>query len=328
MRTLILGGTVFLGRHVAEAALARGHELTLFTRGVHGADLFPEAEHLRGDRSLDVSALRGRSWDAVIDTSGYEPAAVAASSAALAGSGAHLVFVSSCNVYPGWPAEVVDEDSPTWQTDDDEYGPAKAACERAAEAAMPGRMAAVRAGLIAGPYDGVFRLPWWVKRIAAGGEVPAPGDPARELQIIDARDLAAWMLDLAERRVAGVFNGTGPVGQTRMGELLEAAVAATGSDARLKWLPDETLRAVGVEPWMELPLWIPEDEGAGTWRVGTERAQAAGLRCRPVADTVADVWAWLRDGGEAELTDWGSHARPAPMSPERERELLAAQPAT
>ena len=324
MRILILGGTVFLGRHVAEAALARGHELTLFTRGVHGAGLFPEAEHLRGDRSADVSALRGREWDAVIDTSGYKPADVAASSAALAGSGAHLVFVSSCNVYPGWPAEVVDEDSPTWQTDDDDYGPAKAACERAAEAALPGRVATVRAGLIVGPYDGVFRLPWWVKRIAAGGEVPAPGDPARELQIVDARDLAAWMLDLAERRVAGAFNGTAPVGQTTMGELLEAAVEATGSGARLTWLPDEALRAAGVEPWMELPLWIPEDEGAGTWRVGTERAQAAGLRCRPIADTVADVWAWLRDGGESDLSDWGSHARPRPMGAERERELLAA----
>jgi nucleoside-diphosphate-sugar epimerase len=308
---------------VAEAALARGHELTLFTRGVHGADLFPEAEHLRGDRSQDVSALRGREWDAVIDTSGYRPEDVAASCDALAGSGAHYVFVSSCNAYPGWPEAVVDEDTPTWDDGPDDYGPNKAACERAAEAALPGRVAVVRAGLIVGPHDGVFRLPWWVKRIAAGGEVPAPGDPAREVQVIDARDLAEWMLSLAERRVAGAFNGTGPRGQATTGELLGAAVDATGSGATLRWIRDAELRRAGVEPWMELPLWLPADEFPGTWQIGTTRAQAAGLRCRPVAETVAGVWEWLREGGEAAVTDWGSHARPAPMPAERERELLA-----
>ena len=131
------------------------------------------------------------------------------------------------------------------------------------------------------------------------------------------------MLDLAERRVAGTFNGTGPVGMATIGGLLGAAVEATGSGARLRWIPDGALRGAGAEPWDELPLWAPEDEMAGTWLAGTERAQAAGLRCRPVAETVADVAAWLRDGGEAELTDWGAHARPAPMSLERERELLA-----
>jgi 2'-hydroxyisoflavone reductase len=323
VRTLILGGTVFLGRHVAEETLRRGHELTLFTRGVHGADLFPEAERLRGDRSRDVSALRGREWDAVIDTSGYKPADVAASCEVLADSGAHLVFVSSCNAYPAWPVEPVDEESAAWDDGPDEYGPDKVRCERAASAALPDRVAVVRAGLIVGSHDGVFRLPWWVKRIAAGGSVPAPGSPERELQIIDARDLAAWMLDLAERRVGGTFNGTGPIGQTTMGELLGAAADATGSGARLAWVPDEALLGAGVTPWEELPLWMPESQYPGTWRVGTARAQAAGLVCRPVAETVADVWAWLRDGGEAELTDWGSHARPAPMGAEREAELLA-----
>src|SRR5215210_1549649 len=309
-----------LGRHVAEAALARGHELTLFTRGLHGADLFPQAERLRGDRSEDVSALRGRDFDAVIDTCGYKPADVAASAGAV---DAHYVFVSSINAYPGWPAEAVDEDTPAWDGGAEEYGPDKVRCELAAEAALPGRVAVVRAGLIVGPHDGVFRLPWWVRRIAAGGDVPAPGDPARTLKVIDARDLAAWMLELAERRVAGTFNGTGPAGMTTMGELLGAAIEATGSGARLRWIPDERLRAVGVEPWTELPLWAPEDEMAGAWLVGTERAQAAGLRCRPAADTVADVAGWLRDGGEAELSDWGAHARPAPMGAEREAELLA-----
>jgi 2'-hydroxyisoflavone reductase len=179
--------------------------------------------------------------------------------------------------------------------------------------------AAVRAGLICGPHDNVFRLPWWVRRIAQGGRVPAPGDPARTVQLIDARDLAAWMLDLGERRVTGAFNGTAPAGVTTMGEVLEAAVAATGSGAELVWIPDEQLLAKGVEPWTELPLWLPSE---GTWNVGTERAQTSGLRCRPVSETVADVWSWLRDGGESELDEWRSEHRPRPMSSQREHELI------
>jgi nucleoside-diphosphate-sugar epimerase len=312
MRLLVLGGTVFLGRHVVAEALARGHAVTLFTRGLHGGDLFPEAEHVRGDRA-DVAPLRGGSWDAAIDTSGYEPEHVAASAGLELG---HYVFVSSVNAYPDWPERPVDEASPVWESGVD-YGPKKVAGERAAEAAMPGRVASVRAGLIVGPHDSVFRLPWWVRRIARGGVVPAPGDPGRPVQVIDARDLAAFLLDLAERRVAGTFNGTAPIGQTTMGELLGAAGAA-----ELRWISDEALEAAGVEPWTELPLWLPE-RFLGTWAVGTERAQAAGLRCRPVAETVADVRAWLAAGGEAELGDWNAEVRPPPMAPERERELLA-----
>jgi 2'-hydroxyisoflavone reductase len=318
MRTLILGGTVFLGRHVAAEALARGHELTLFTRGLHNASLFPEAEHLVGDRGGDLSALEGREWDVVVDTSGYRAEDVARSSALL--GDAHLVFVSSVNVYPAWPEEPVGEDSPVWESDDDDYGPQKAASERAAEAALPGRVASVRAGLLCGPHDNVFRLPWWVRRIAEGGRVPAPGDPAATVQLIDARDLAAWMLDLGERRVPGAFNGTAPAGETTFGEVLDAAVAATGSDAELVWIPDERLQKEAVEPWTELPLWLP---APGTWNVGTEGAQAAGLRCRPVAQTVADVAAWLRGGGAGELDDWRSEHRPPPMPAEREASLLS-----
>src|SRR3954454_11160406 len=175
MRLLILGGTVFLGRHVAAEGLARGHEVTVFHRGRHGNELFAgEAEHLIGDRGSDLSALEGRSWAAAVDTSGYRPDDVAASSALLADAGVeHLAFVSTCNVYPGWPAEPVSEDSPVW-TEGDDYGPNKAASERAAEAALPGRVAALRAGLLVVPHDNVFRLPWWVRRVARGCEVPAP----------------------------------------------------------------------------------------------------------------------------------------------------------
>ena len=320
MRLLVLGGTIFLGRHVTAEALRRGHDVTVFHRGRHGADLFAGAEHVLGDRGGDLAALRGRAWDAAIDTSGYEPEDVARSSALDLG---HLVFVSTCNVYPGWPAEVVDEDTPVW-TEGDDYGPKKAACERAAEAAMPGRVASVRAGLLCGPHDNIFRLPWWVRRIAAGGDVVAPGEPERTVQLVDARDLAAWMLDLAEQRVAGAFNGTAPAGRTTMRDALDAAVEATGSGARLHWVPDDVLLAQEVEPWDELPLWIPLSSGAGTWAVGTQRAQAAGLRCRPAAETIADTWAWLHDGGEAELSDWRADHRPRGLSAERERALLAA----
>ena len=319
MRLLVLGGTVFLGRHVTAEALRRGHEVTLFHRGVHGTDLFAGAEHVLGDRSGDLTSLQGRSWDIAIDTSGYEPDDVARSVALDIG---HLVFVSTCNVYPAWPTEPVGEDSAVWAEGDD-YGPNKAACERVAEAAMPGRVASVRAGLICGPNDNIFRLPWWVRRVAAGGDVVAPGDPQLTVQLIDARDLAGWMLDLAERGLAGAFNGTAPAGRVTFREVLEAAIEASGSDARLHWIPDDVLEAHEVEPWDELPLWIPQSSAAGTWEVGTERAQAAGLRCRPVAETVSDTWAWLRDGGEAELSAWRAEMRPRGLTAERERELLA-----
>jgi len=309
MRILILGGTVFLGRHIAAEALARGHAVTLYTRGIHNADLFGEAEHVRGDRA-NLTPLRGGAWDAVIDTSGYRAEHVAASARLDVG---HYVFISTCNVYPAWPEEPVDEDSPVWQQGDG-YGEQKAAAEREATAVLGDRFATVRAGLIAGPHDNVFRLPWWLRRIAAGGPIPAPGDPNRSMQLIDARDLGAFALDLAEHGTGGTFNGTAPIGQTTMGELL------AGADAR--WIAEDALEAAGVAPWMELPLWMPE-RYAGTWHVGSERAQAAGLRCRPIAETLADTREWLAAGGADELGDWRAEHRPAPMSAEREAQLLA-----
>jgi nucleoside-diphosphate-sugar epimerase len=319
MRILVLGGTVFLGRHVVDAALARGDDVTIFTRGVHAVPAGVDARV--GDRAGDLSALEHGEWDAVIDTSGFEAANVRRLAELLGDRIGHYVFVASVNVYPAWPEQLVDESSPVWESGDD-YGAQKALSEQALEETLPGRVATVRAGLICGPHDNVFRLPWWVRRIAQGGRVPAPGDPDRRLQLVDARDLAVFMLALADARVAGAFNGTAPPNQQTMGEVLDAAVAATGSGAELVWVPDERLQAIEVEPWVELPLWLPAAAFPGTWQVGTERAQAAGLRCRPIAETVADVWSWLREGGESELDAWRSEHRPPPMEKAREEALL------
>lgn len=311
MELLVLGGTVFLGRHVVNEALARGHKVTIYSRGLHGTP-HPEAEHIIGNRA-DVSPLQQRHWDAAIDTSGYDPDQVRASASLDVG---HYVFVSSCNAYPDWPEKPVDEDSPTWQ-DGEGYGQGKAASERAANEAMNGAFTTVRAGLIVGPHDNVFRLPWWVSRIMEGGRVPAPGSPEQPLQIIDARDLASFLVTLAEQRTAGAFNGTGPIGQTTWGELLGA-----GGDAELVWIPDDKLAQAEVAEWTELPMWLPAAKYEGTWRIDTAKAQAAGLTTRPVTETVRDVRTWLEQGGAEELDDWRSEHRPKQMSAERERALF------
>jgi nucleoside-diphosphate-sugar epimerase len=325
MRILILGGTVFLGRWAARAALERGHDVTLLHRGLNGNELFAgEVERLLADRTGPLDVLRGRRFDAAIDTSGYEPGPVARSSALLAGAGVeHLSFVSSVNAYPGWPASVVDEDSPVWESGED-YGPLKVACERAAQQALPGRVAVLRVGLLVGPHDHVFRLPWWVQRVARGGELLAPGPPGRPLQLIDARDLASWMIDLAEGRVTGTFNATSPPASSTFGQLIDAARAATGADVTPRWVDDDALVAAGVQPWTELPLWMPAVAHPGTWTVGAQRAFAAGLRARPVTETVADVAAWLAEGGAAALPDWQTANRAPGLTPARERELLAS----
>src|SRR3954468_5925646 len=260
LRILALGGTVFLGRHIADAARARGHEVTIYSRGRHGRA--PQGvEHVIGDRA-HVTPRRGRTGDGAIATSGYEPQQLEASTGLDVG---HYVFVSTCNVYPDWPEKPVNEDSPTWEAGDG-YGELKAACGRVGFAR--GRFATVRAGLLAGPRDNIFRLPWWVRRIMEGGRVPAPGDPRRELQIIDARDLASFLVHLAEDGIAGAFNGTAPIAQTTLQEVLAAA-----GEAELVWTAEEELGAARAEPWLELPLWLPA-RFEGTWRVGTEKAQA------------------------------------------------------
>ena len=331
MDLLILGGTRFLGRHLVEAALARGHRVTLFNRGKSNPGLFPETEELRGERGGDLSALRGRRWDAVVDTSGYLPREVHASAGLLAGSAGHYTFVSSISVYEDFARTGLDEDSPVLAPPDPEpgelemelYGGLKVGCERAAEAAMPGRTLIVRPGMIVGPHDYTKRFPYWCRRVAEGGEVLAPGDPEQQVQLVDARDLASWMLRMAEDQRTGVYNATGPDRRLTMRAMLEGIREATGSDARFFWASEELLLDAGVKPWEEMPFWVPK-EMAGILAVDVDRAVGAGLAFRPLAETVSDTL-----GPTPGRTPGPDAGRPtagfeAGISRERERGLLRA----
>jgi 2'-hydroxyisoflavone reductase len=323
VRVLVFGGTVFLGRHLVEAALARGHQVTLFNRGRHNPHLFPRVEKLRGDRNADLSPLSGRSFDAVLDPSAYTPRQVQTAAEALDGRSGHYTFISSVSAYRELPpGRAFDETSPKAEGDQG-YGALKARAEEILEARMPGQVAHVRPGLIVGPYDPTDRFTYWPRRVARGGDVLAPGRPDRRVQFVDARDLADWCVRLAEAARAGAFNAVGPLAPLTMEQLLEECRAALAADARFHWVSDETLLAAGVEPWSELPLWIPEADPnrGGLMLADNRRAREAGLTMRPVSDTVRDTFEWDRaEGGQSTDRPSGTTS----LSAERERELLAA----
>ncbi len=322
MRVLVLGGTLFLGRHVVEAAIARGHEVVLFNRGRRNPHLFPQIEKLRGDRDGDLDALRGRRFEVVIDPSGYRPEQVRAVTDVLGGAIAHYTFISSISVYRDFPPHrSFDEDAPLAEGDQG-YGALKARCEDVLEEMLPGRVARVRPGLIVGPHDPTDRFTYWPRRVARGGNVLAPGRPERAVQLVDVRDLAQWCVRLAEHHRVGVFNAVGPGSTLTMGRLLEDCAAVTKSLARVLWVPDEDLLAAGVKPWTELPLWIPESDSrvGGMLLADNRRAVAAGLTFRPLVDTIRATLEWdRREGG----TGHDLPIRVTPIAPEREAELLA-----
>jgi len=326
MDLLVLGGTVFVGRAVVDAALARGHTVTVFHRGQHGENAHPDVEHVHGDRTSDLSLLDGRRWDAVVDTCGFDAAAVGASARFLSPSVGHYGFVSSVSVYKDWPAVSVDESGRLKESDDeeDQYGAGKVAAERAAEAAMPGRVLVTRPGLIAGPFENIGRLPYWLRRVALGGEVLAPGEPDEPRQWIDARDLAEFHVRCAEERVVGVFNAVGPPAQFTMGELLETCREVTGSDATFTWVDGKTIVDNGLKPWVEIPVWLwdAEDDVSQTWQVDVAKARGAGLTARPLRETVADTWEWVRAG--ADLGGYRSQYAVPDPDPEKEQAALAA----
>ncbi|HLX19739.1 MAG TPA: NAD-dependent epimerase/dehydratase family protein [Gaiellaceae bacterium] len=313
MRLLVLGGTKFLGRGVVDAAGA--HDVTLVNRGQTNPDLYPDAEHIQLDLTGDLSPLEGGEWDAVIDLDPTQMPRHTRRRAEALNVG-HYVFVSTISVYAD-PSVPLDEGSPLLEPPDPEpkafdvelYGNLKVGSERVVQEVFGERCAIVRPGLIVGPHDPTDRFTYWPRRLAEEGPVLAPGEPSRPVQIIDARDLGAFLVHVAEQRIGGVFNGTGPAQPLTFGEMLTRI--APGSE--LLWVDDQILLAAGVGPWMELPLWLPGDEYAGMMRTDVSRAIAAGMTFRPLEETARDTLAWSLEAGDQRPT----------LTRAKEREILS-----
>jgi len=329
MRLLVLGGTHHVGRAVVESALARGDDVTTLTRGESGPPA-PGANARYADRT-DPEALRSAlgddTWDAVIDTWSQAPRVVSDAATLLSGRADHYGYVSSRSVY-SWPipsradesAPVVDGDAGS--DDGSDYAAAKRGGELAVLEHFDGRSVLARAGLILGPYEGVGRMPWWLRRIERGGDVLAPGPRDLPLQYIDCRDLAIWMLHAADEGISGAFNSVSKPGQATMESLLNACIAATGSDANLVWVEPHVIETAGIEAWTELPIWVPPDgDGASLHDGDVSAIYATGLVCRPVTETVADTWAWLQAEGDPPVGRI-KHG----LDPDREHEVLASLP--
>ncbi|MGR6970021.1 SDR family oxidoreductase [Streptomyces cynarae] len=314
MRLLVLGGTEFVGRAVVEAALGRGWDVTVFNRGTHRSPA--GVRWLQGDRTAPdgLAALAEGEWDAVVDTWSAAPRAVHEAARLLRGRAGRYVYVSSCSVY-AWPAPAgYDESAPLVEGAEPDAGRTDYARDKrgaeiaATEAFGADRSVLVRAGLILGPYENVGRLPWWLTRIARGGPVLAPGPRELPLQYVDVRDMAEWILGAAAQELSGPFNVISPQGHATMGELLDACVDVTGAAAELRWTGPEVILDAGIEPWTQLPVWVPpgSDMHDSLHSADVSRALATGLSCRSVGETVADTWSWLRDVGGT-----------APMRPDR-----------
>lgn len=324
MRLLIIGGTRFVGRHIVEAALAHGHQVTLFHRGQTNTDLFPQVEHLLGNRDGDLAPLRDRAWEAVIDTCGYVPRIVRQSAELLASAVAHYTFISSISVYAEDAPAGMDEDAPVATIADEtreditneSYGALKVLCEQVVQQVYADRALIIRPGLIVGPHDHTDRFTYWPYRIAQGGEVLAPGNPDQAVQFIDARDLGEWIIRAVEAKLTGTFNATGPDYRLSMRHFLETCAAVAQSAARLTWVAEEFLLKAKVEPWSDLPLWV-EAKDAKFDTVNNDRAIKAGLTYRPLTVTLKDTLAWA-------TTRPIEHSWRAGLTPEREREVLAA----
>jgi 2'-hydroxyisoflavone reductase len=323
MRLLILGGTVFLGRALTDAALAGGHEVTHLNRG-RSSPPDPRVETLTGDRTENLAVLGGHAWDAVIDTSGYLPQVVKRSVDALRDAAERYLFVSSISVYEGGG---YDEDAPVAPPLDpvpeamtmETYGALKAMCERVVRERFGDTALVVRPGLIVGPHDPTDRFTYWPVRIARGGRVAAPGQRQRRVQFIDVRDLASWMIRLLASKKSGTFNATGPARRITMEEFLDACRAVSRSGATLEWIDDAFLARQEVAPWKEMPLWVPEEDGEATGflDVPLRRALLNGLTFRKLRETIADTLAWNET--RAANREWK-----AGLAADREEALLKA----
>jgi 2'-hydroxyisoflavone reductase len=325
MRILVIGGTVFVGRAIVDAAVAAGHEVTRFHRGKTTAEAPGAVETILGDRDGGLDALAGRTWDAVIDTCGYVPRLVRASAEFLRKASPRYVFVSTVSVYADFDPIGLDESSALGELEDPAtetidaatYGPLKVLCERAVTDVYGEHSLIARPGIIVGPHDPTDRFTYWMARIAAGATVLAPGSPDAAMQFLDARDLAAWLVAATERDERGVFNTVGPATPTTWGEVLFACCEAAERNVRVRWIPDEFLLENGVQAWRDLPLWLPPSEGKqGLFRIDASRAHAAGLSHRSTAAIVRDTMQWWRTRENAELS--------VGIAPERAAEILAA----
>ncbi len=320
MNLLILGGTKFVGRHITEAALAHGHEVTLFNRGRTHADLFPNVRTLTGDRKTDVSALTGTVWDAVIDVNAYLPDEPARVLDVLTTS--HYTFISTISVYaehhPGddesAPLASMPDGADQTQVTGETYGPLKTACEQVVQTQLPDRALIIRPGLVVGPHDHTDRWTYWVVRTSYGGDMLAPGSPDRPMQVIDARDLAEFTVTMTEKQATGIFNVTGH--GTPLGDILDAARRLTQADTRFVWADDAFLLERDVRPWQDFPIWMPQADN-GVHQKNIRKALKAGLTPRPIADTIAGIWEWWQD------ERLGSDLHGGSLSRERESQLLA-----
>jgi len=333
MNLLALGGTGFVGRAIIEAALGRGWTVTTFNRGISASDV-AGVRVVRGDRSTvdDVDRLATSGpWDAVVDTSGYVPRNVLAVARRLAPLAGQYVFISTVSVYADWPVLPLNEGSPLLTCPPDagpdfggdvedgptRYGYQKAGCEAAARLAFgDDRAAMLRPGVILGPREYVGRLPWWLRRVAVGGRVAAPGTPGRSIQPVDVRDVADFALGCVQHRSTGAFNVTAPIGRDTFGDLLSACATATGASPDFVWIPESKLFQVGVRQWSEMPLWRASE---GVWRVDSTRAVTSGLHNRPLVETVRETWRWLVESGDIAGNE---RAEGIGLSPEREARLL------
>lgn len=325
MDILIIGGTRFVGRHLVEAAQRRGHTVTLFNRGQSNPGLYPDVEQITGDRNSDLGRLSGRTWAAVIDTCGYFPASVRASVKALRRAVKQYVFISSISVYADLSQPDVDESAAVATTETPEaeeitnenYGPLKALCEHSVREHYPEAHLIIRPGLIVGRYDPTDRFTYWLWRVAIGGEVLAPEGPGWDVQIIDAADLADWIIKLVEQKTGGIFNAVGPEQPYEFGTILDVSRNLSHSDADWTWVSREFLLSQKVQPWSDLPLWMGEETDGGVMRVDNHAALQSGLSFRPLTQTVRDTLAWVHD----RLQD---PALKAGISRSREKELLKA----
>ena len=339
MKFLILGGTRFLGHHLVEAALARDHQVTLFNRGRHETDTSPSVEIIHGDRNVGLADLSGNHWDAAIDTCGYTPRLVRASAKILADAVNHYTFISSLSVVADYSVSGVNESAPVKTLTSEQlseaetidttgnvsaatygamYGALKALSEQAAEETLPNRVLVVRPGLIVGSYDYTDRFTYWAVRVARGGEVLAPGSPARFVQFIDVRDLAQWIVRMIERGQTGTYNANGQPDAMTMEMMLEECRMVSKSDAHSTWVSDRFLIKENVVPWTEMPLWLPEEDAPhmkGFMSVDCSKAFAAGLTLRPLSETIEDTLAW-------HAAHCSNTKLQAGIEPEKEQQLL------